>query len=590
LVLAAGLILVSLGSAVAEPRRLATKEAVTSLVALPDGTAFLSAESKGTVRLWDLATGKEVHRFAAWSGMGISAAFAPDGKMMAIASGNGITLFDTQQRRETRVLVAAKKPKAAGDGDVGGGFLQPLSFSADGKRVRALRQDRLAALAGNGKAMLHTWEVATGNEVSQVDLPHAFAGELPDDKGVYCRAEDGTIHLCDSGTGKETSTFKLSSHDNTRDILLGGPGHVLFGVSPDGRSLFSARSVTTFFGGMDRGYYQLQVWAAGSGQEIYTTGRVNWSGGGPHFSSSPVAFSPDGRLAAISDPGKELQLWSLNRGKALGTRETPPPPMGRELPRHFRDAPPRHVCFAPDGRTLAIAGKGGSIALRELCTLSDRAEITTNAKGASVFAFVQGSRVLAAAGAEKDILLYDLAAVSGDAPPPPDAKGLERLWNELGDASAAKAWRAVQTLTAHPAQSLPVLQERLTALRLGDAGRIEMRIGNLNNPRFPVRQDAMEELERWKDLAEPALRRVLENKPSLEVRQRVEKLLARLDDTVQSVELLRIARAVEVFELLETRAAHQALAEIAEKTRDPWVTLYAKSAANRLGKRLGSRP
>ena len=55
-------------------------DAVNSVAFSPDGKTALSGSEDNTLRLWDLATGREIRKFEGHSGAVSSVAFSPDGK------------------------------------------------------------------------------------------------------------------------------------------------------------------------------------------------------------------------------------------------------------------------------------------------------------------------------------------------------------------------------------------------------------------------------------------------------------------------------------------------------------------------------
>jgi WD40 repeat protein len=59
----------------------------------PDGRTLALAGADNTVRLWELATGKERHKFAGHPGAVAAVAFSPDGRRVASASGDGTTMI-----------------------------------------------------------------------------------------------------------------------------------------------------------------------------------------------------------------------------------------------------------------------------------------------------------------------------------------------------------------------------------------------------------------------------------------------------------------------------------------------------------------
>jgi hypothetical protein len=82
------------------------------------------------------------------------------------------------------------------------------------------------------------------------------------------------------------------------------------------------------------------------------------------------------------------------------------------------------------------------------------------------------------------------------------------------------------------------------------------------------------------DVAEPALRRALAGRPSLEVRQRLEKLLDQLAHP--SPDVLRALRAIEVLESVGTAEAKAVLGKLAAGQPGAGLTREAKAALRRL--------
>ena len=78
------------------------------------------------------------------------------------------------------------------------------------------------------------------------------------------------------------------------------------------------------------------------------------------------------------------------------------------------------------------------------------------------------------------------------------------------------------------------------------------------------------------------MRKALEGKPSVELRRRVEQLLAKLDLTVTSGEGLRVARALELLERIGTAEAREVLRRLAEGAAGTWRAQEAKASLARL--------
>jgi hypothetical protein len=134
--------------------------------------------------------------------------------------------------------------------------------------------------------------------------------------------------------------------------------------------------------------------------------------------------------------------------------------------------------------------------------------------------------------------------------------------------------------------AIPFLEKHLRPIPAADQNRIVRMIGQLDDSRFPVRQQAAQELEKLGELASPALRRTLEAKPTAEVRRRAELLLDLADARHLSPEGLRTLRAVEVLERVANPEARKVLQSLAGGAPGATVTQEAQSALKRLDKRL----
>jgi hypothetical protein len=160
----------------------------------------------------------------------------------------------------------------------------------------------------------------------------------------------------------------------------------------------------------------------------------------------------------------------------------------------------------------------------------------------------------------------------------------ENLWTELGSADQAKARQAASALVAQGATTVSFLEKRLRPVDVPDAGHLARLINDLDSNRYRDRQKAVQEIESLGELAEPLLIQTLANRPSLEVRRRIEQILAanKTSRLHPSDGRRRQARAIEVLEQIGNAEVRKLLGSLAKGAPDAALTRDARGALDRL--------
>jgi hypothetical protein len=172
-------------------------------------------------------------------------------------------------------------------------------------------------------------------------------------------------------------------------------------------------------------------------------------------------------------------------------------------------------------------------------------------------------------------------------PPPLDlsTQEIEALWEKLSG-GAPTAYAALQTLRCAPGQVVPYLRGRLRPVRADFA----QMIADLDSDNYNVRVRASRQLRHYGRVVEKPLRRTLENKPSLEVRRRIEWLLEDTRDAPETVSAApREVRAVELLESIGTEEARRLLQTLAGGIDEAELTREAKASLARLERKPPSR-
>jgi hypothetical protein len=465
-----------------------------------------------------------------------SVAFSPDGKTIAAGGEDrAILLWDAATSKELRKVTA--------NGCV------CLAWSPDGK---------LLASGPGGASKVHDpqlWDPATGKEVRRC-TGHTnicyFVAFSPDGKLLASASVDQTVRLWDVGTGKEVRA--MSGHTN--NVLR-------VAYAPDGKTVASVGDDQT-----------VRLWDPAAGKEKYVLS-------GHAGQVLAVAFSPDSRLVASGGGDGTVRLWDVGSGREL---------------RRFATAPPQQVaslCFSRDGRNVAAGLANGHAALIEVATGRERWSFSAGPSHVYAVTFAPDGKTLASGGADHVVRLWDYTAPGRDSQPQSGTftdEALVVLWRSLGGDDAGAAYTALGTL-AGAADGAGVrwikgkLKPAAGAAKAPTAEQIARLIADLDDDEFEVREKASAGLRTLDRAAEAPMRKALAETKSAEVRQRLERLLERLDrKTIPSEELLAI-RAVEVLERVGSAEAKDVLRGLAKGDESARLTQEARAALERLSPR-----
>ncbi len=343
--------------------------------------------------------------------------------------------------------------------------------------------------------------------------------------------------------------WQLPSGPGPREFAWSNFGSNPVAISPDGKLLAVAED----------SHGPLHLRAVASGQRLRTLSNT-------HGQIDYLAFAADGQLIVAARRDK-VRLW-----KTFAAGESP----WREFPVHGGVV--YAVALTGDGRTLITAGKDKEIRLWELATSTRRRSLSGHDGAVLALAVSPDGGTLVSAGEDGKVLLHSLTP-RGE---PLAMTNRDRLWEQLALHDAAESGRAALALLSSPRDGVELLGSRLRPVPKLDEKQVREQIDGLDALRFSVRTQASNRLETLGLSVAPALRRTLKERPTLEVRRRIERLLEAMEDLPLSPEELRADRAIELLEQLATPEARRLLQRLAGGALGARQTEAAQAALRRL--------
>jgi RNA polymerase sigma factor (sigma-70 family) len=533
----------------------------------PDSKTLAAAHQSNHVRLWDVAARKKIRDIQMHDSRVSDLAFSSDGKRLAVADGDGVTVIDPNSGKSLF--------------DYGGHTytIWAAAWSPDGKRIVSG-----AAYTDN---VGRVWDSAMGKKLFDL-RGHKYGIEAtafsPDGKLIATGSQDQTVRLWNAGTGEEVHTFALN------DGMVYG-----MAFSPDGRWIVcggkTAIHVLNVAGRKEErtlphvGKLSLKIEFHPDGKRLlvrdrdagvrtvdFASGKELARFGGADKEANAVAVSPDGRHVLTGHNDGSIKLWDSASGREL--RIVAGPNNGNP-----DDARVMSLAYSPDGRTIAVAHGNGEVRVYELATGETRYRFTGHISAALRVVFSPTGRRLVSTGADRTLLVWD---VSGPPlPAVPAAQDLDTAWADLANGDAARGFAAIRYLTDNPKKSVSYLADQLKPVAAADAKKVASLIADLESPRFAERERASKELAALGEAAATQLREANAKATSAELRQRLEPLVKALDETKLGGEALRTARVVEALERIGTETARNLLERLATGADGARLTREAKAALAR---------
>ncbi len=304
---------------------------VTRAVYSPDGRRLASASADGTIRLWEVATAKPLLILRGHEATDL--AFTPDGKFLVSGGDNEneqLCVWDTESGEKVQSIPLQKLR------------FERLHLSPDGLTVTVLGYNPSAS-DREARSVLSRWDLLTGQLKARIAFKMEGGDALNSAFSHDGRLLTSGNELFDTATGK-------------RRVQLKGDCYGANVFSPDGRlvaALLITRDLEENKHDLNAEGLWIRIWDAATGQELRRI-PIPWYGG-------PLAFSPDGRYLAYAGI-EDLRLFEVATGQMVLKY-----PAHERIFTEFAGAfVSCHLCFAPDGRTLATGHPDSTVLIWNL--------------------------------------------------------------------------------------------------------------------------------------------------------------------------------------------------------------------------------
>jgi WD40 repeat protein len=319
----------------------------------PDGRILASSSEDQTIILWDVATRLPIGEPLVSQNSAYSVAFSPDGRTLAAGMSDG-----------TVVLWDVATHQVIGESFTGHSLeVNSVAFSPDGKTL----------VSGSADTTIILWDLATHTAIGQPLTSHE--GKIwrvifsPDGKMLASGSADSTVILWD-----------VTTQTAIGEPLVGHDAEIWsVAFSPDGKTLASGSDDKTII-----------LWDPATGQPIGEplTGRSG---------VYSVAFSPDGQTLASGNADNMITLWDMT------TRQL----IGQPLNGHSNWI--NSVAFSPDGKLLASGSQDNTIILWDTTPRQTMEEPLRAPSLVYSVEFSPDGKTLASGSADGKVILWDVA-------------------------------------------------------------------------------------------------------------------------------------------------------------------------------------
>ncbi|MBD2128702.1 serine/threonine protein kinase [Microcoleus sp. ZQ-A2] len=240
-------------------------KSVRAIAFSPDGKTLASGGEDNGIKVWNLGTGKLLHTLSGKSYWISALAISPDSQTFVCGDADSYITIGNLRTRELQNFFAGHST-----------IVNSLAISPDGQ----------TAVSGSDDKTIKVWEIKTGQLIHTLTTPDSrrvFAVAIsPNGKTIASGNEDGVVRLWNLGSGKLIQSLPVGSAP-INAVAYRVNGHTLVSGSNDGT---------------------IRLWDVRTGKVLRTMPGHS----GPVYS---LAFSPDGQTLVSSSKDETIKIWRV---------------------------------------------------------------------------------------------------------------------------------------------------------------------------------------------------------------------------------------------------------------------------------------
>jgi WD40 repeat protein len=306
------------------------KSSVNTLVITPDDSKFISGSSDSTIKIWDLATGKELQTLTGHSKGVNTLAITPDGsKLVSGSCDSTIKIWDLTREKLS---------------------FFPTNHNSDVSKLLVMSNNR-RLVSASYDSTIKVWDFLKGQEIETLtghgkEIKNAVVSS--DDLLAISSSEDQTIKVWDIVKGNELFTF---SNDSVVEKVI----------------------------------YNNQIILGGSAGNIIIVDLIKnkpftlLNGFCHYFKHSEIVITRDRKYSLFQDR-EGLKMWSLARGKELGKVAT------------YWGTMVTMLTISSDNSRIIIGYNNGTLQISQFC-LRWRLHFKADQQKASIIEYAHKDRI-----------------------------------------------------------------------------------------------------------------------------------------------------------------------------------------------------